>query len=81
MEIGDRVPSRQDSAYFDYRAWCERLRITPASYDSWLRVQRLGISAGTSLAGMSGLGSYAESRARLERMRAAKQAQPLAPSS
>jgi hypothetical protein len=67
MEIGDRVPSRLDSAYFDYKTWCQRLRITPASYDSWLRIDRLGAGHTLSRAsgGMCGLTSYAESRRRV----------------
>jgi hypothetical protein len=42
MEIGDRVPSALDQAYSNYSAFCERLGCPPASFESWLRIERHG---------------------------------------
>jgi len=61
MEKGDRVPSRLDSAYLEYVAWCQRLGYPAASYQSWLAAERKGSGIGTT----SYTTSYQQSRQRV----------------
>jgi hypothetical protein len=70
LSVGQRIPSALDSYYQSYRAWCERLRITPADYAAWLRFERLGAASAISRSGsgMSALESYAASRQRAAQM-------------
>ena len=70
LAIGQRIPSFLDSCYQNYAAWCERLRIAPADYGTWLRFQRLGVASAMSRSGsgMSALESYAASRQRIAQM-------------
>lgn len=68
LAIGQQIPSALDSYYQNYRQWCERLRIAPAAYDSWLRCERLGDRAGLSKStgsGMMAFTSYSQSRQRV----------------
>jgi hypothetical protein len=70
LAIGQKIPSALDSYYRNYRTWCERLRIAPADYASWLRFERLGVASAISQSGrgVNALESYAASRQRLAQM-------------
>jgi hypothetical protein len=69
LAIGQCIASSLDLAYFHYKAFWERIGITPASYEAWLRVERLGSGCALSKAtgGIPDLTSYAESRKRMKK--------------
>jgi hypothetical protein len=72
LNVGDRCPSALDSAFLSYQAFCARIGVKAASYESWLRFERLGSRAtqSRSTTELSEFVNPAQHRAAQERLAA-----------
>jgi hypothetical protein len=66
LNVGDRCPSALDQSYSLYRAWCEALGYRAASYEAWLRCERVGYGTPKATGRMGAMLSHSESQRRVK---------------